>query len=68
MAGPPTPVKAPVLEVADLLALEKALAALAQGNLAAIPAGSLETVASYPRVFPVRGPIAFATGFPWNNR
>jgi len=68
MAGPPALIKAPVLGVADLIALENTLVALEQDNLAAIPPGGLDTVGSYPRVFPVRGVIKFATGFWWNNR
>ena len=51
---------APVLDVADLRALEATLVAIAGGT--AVSTGS------YPRVFPVRGPITFATGFAWNNR
>jgi len=53
-------VKAPVLEVADLRALDHALASLDEGGL---PSGGF-----YPRIFAVRGPIQFATGWPWNNR
>jgi glyoxylase-like metal-dependent hydrolase (beta-lactamase superfamily II) len=68
MAGPPAPVKAPVLQLADLAALEKTLSGLRDGSLETIPAGSLDTVASYPRVFPVRGTLTFATGYPWNDR
>jgi hypothetical protein len=46
--------------VADLRALEATLVAIDRGT--AVSAGS------YPRIFPVRGPITFATGFAWNNR
>jgi glyoxylase-like metal-dependent hydrolase (beta-lactamase superfamily II) len=60
MAEPPTPVRAPVLEVADLRALEATLVAIEQGKL--------QSTGFYPRVFPVRGVVTFATGFPWNNR
>jgi glyoxylase-like metal-dependent hydrolase (beta-lactamase superfamily II) len=60
MADPPAPVRAPVLEVADLQALEATLFGIEQGNL--------EATGFYPRVFPVRGVVTFATGFPWNNR
>src|SRR5215469_15519245 len=60
MADPPTPVSAPVLEAADLRALEATLIGIEQG--------SLESTGFYPRVFPVRGAVTFATGFPWNNR
>jgi hydroxyacylglutathione hydrolase len=60
MAEPPAPVRAPVLEVADLHALEAALLRIEQGKL--------QSSGFYPRVFPVRGAMTFATGFPWNNR
>src|SRR5262249_40173905 len=60
MAEPPAPVRAPVLEVADLRALEAALLQIEQG--------SLQATGLYPRVYPVRGAMTFATGFPWNNR
>jgi glyoxylase-like metal-dependent hydrolase (beta-lactamase superfamily II) len=60
VADDPVIIGAPVLEVADLRALEATLVAIDSG--AAISAGS------YPRIFPVRGPITFATGFAWNNR
>ena len=53
-------VVAPVLAVADLQALD--------GTLTAIAAGRLSATGFYPRVFPVRGPVKFATGWPWNNR
>jgi len=59
MAEPPAPVRAPVLEVADLRALEAALLQIEQG--------SLQATGLYPRVYPVRGAMTFATGFPWNN-
>jgi hypothetical protein len=60
MEGAPAPLRAPVLEVADLRALESTLASIARGG--AVSSGF------YPRVFPVRGSIKFATGWPWNNR
>jgi glyoxylase-like metal-dependent hydrolase (beta-lactamase superfamily II) len=60
MAEPPAPVRAPVLEVADLRALEAALLRIEQGKL--------QSAGFYPRVFPVQGAMTFATGFPWNNR
>jgi hydroxyacylglutathione hydrolase len=60
MADPPAPVAAPVLGVADLKALER--------TLSAIENGSPEWKGFYPRVFPVRGVVTFATGLPWNNR
>ncbi len=53
-------VSMPVLEVADLRALETTLTAIA--------AGTAVSTGFYPRIFPVRGPITFATGFVWNNR
>ena len=59
MAEPPAPVQVPVLEVADLRVLEAALLRIEEGNL--------QSTGSYPRVFPVRGAVTFATGFPWNN-
>jgi glyoxylase-like metal-dependent hydrolase (beta-lactamase superfamily II) len=60
MAEPPAPVRAPVLEAADLRALQAALFGIEHGEL--------ESRGFYPRVFPVRGVVTFATGFPWNNR
>jgi hydroxyacylglutathione hydrolase len=60
MADAPAPVRAPVLEVADLQALEATLVGIEQGKL--------NSTGFYPRVFPVRGAVTFATGFPWNNR
>jgi len=68
MAGPPAPVRAPVLELDDLRALQTTLIAIEQGRLATIDPDGLESVGGYPRVFPVRGIVAFATGYPWNNR
>jgi hydroxyacylglutathione hydrolase len=60
MEDEPAPVKAPVLEVADLRALERTLTAIEQGDI--------DSSGFYPRVFPVRGVIKFATGWAWNNR
>jgi hydroxyacylglutathione hydrolase len=60
MAEPPAPVAAPVLGVTDLEELER--------TLNAIDSGSIESKGFYPRVFPVRGIVTFATGLPWNNR
>ena len=60
MEDSPAPVRAPVLQVADLRALESALVS--------IEAGSLHSSGFYPRVFPVRGALTFATGWAWNNR
>ena len=68
MAGPPAPVEAPTLAVADLKALEVTLVALEQRKLEPIGSGSLEQVAGFPRVFPVSSRMSFATGFGWNNR
>ena len=59
MEDSPAPVRAPVLEVADLKALE--------GTLVAIEQGRLDSTGFYPRIFPVRGTLTFATGLPWND-
>jgi hypothetical protein len=53
-------ITAPLLGVADLRALEQSLKALEQGKLNA--------QGFYPRIYPVRGTIQFATGWSWNNR
>jgi glyoxylase-like metal-dependent hydrolase (beta-lactamase superfamily II) len=60
MADAPDVIAAPILGVTDLRALEATLIAIANGS--AVSTGF------YPRIFPVRGPIHFATGFAWNNR
>ncbi len=60
MASEPRGAAAPVMELADLRALET--------TLAGIESGSLASSGFYPRTFPVRGPTTFATGFSWNNR
>ena len=60
MEGSPAPLRAPVLEVEDLRALESTLKSIEHGH--ATSSGL------YPRIFPVRGAIIFATGWPWNNR
>ena len=60
MEDPAVAVQAPVLGVADLRALETALVAIDQGRL--------RHTGFYPRVFPVRGSLKFATGWAWNNR
>jgi len=60
MQAPPAPVRAPVLAVEDLAALERALVSMEQGRLTA--------TGFYPRRFPVRGVVQFATGWQWNNR
>jgi hydroxyacylglutathione hydrolase len=60
MEDPPAPVRAPVLQVADLRALERTLLLIKQGQ---VPSKGF-----YPQVFPVRGAVAFSTGWAWNNR
>jgi hydroxyacylglutathione hydrolase len=60
MQDAPAPVRAPVLEMADLKALE--------ATLEAIQEGKPSSRGFYPRIFPVRGPITFATGWSWNNQ
>jgi hypothetical protein len=60
MEDPSVAVTAPVLEVEDLRALD--------GTLTAMEQGELTSRGFYPRIFPVRGPIRFATGWMWNNR
>jgi hydroxyacylglutathione hydrolase len=60
MADAAPVVAAPVLEVADLRALEH--------TLVGIESGAAASSGWYPRVFPVRGSITFATGYSWNNR
>jgi hydroxyacylglutathione hydrolase len=60
MADPPAPVRAPVLQVADLRAVDRALTSIDRGDL---PARGF-----YPRLYPVRDPIRFAAGWAWNNR
>lgn len=49
----------PVLEVEDLHALERTLTLIEQGELS--------STGFYPRRFPVRGSVTFATGWAWNN-
>jgi len=60
MADPAAVVKAPVLGVADLRVLQSALVAIERGTL---PSSGF-----YPRIFPARASITFATGWAWNNR
>jgi hydroxyacylglutathione hydrolase len=60
MANPPAPVRAPVLEVADLQSLQRALTLIEQDRLT--------STGFYPRSFPVRGELKFVTGWDWNNR
>jgi len=60
MADAAPVIAAPMREIADLRALEHALIG--------IESGTAKSSGWYPRVFPVRGPISFATGFPWNDR
>jgi glyoxylase-like metal-dependent hydrolase (beta-lactamase superfamily II) len=67
-ADPAPQFRAPVLGTGDLKALATTLEALAAGRAAAGAPGSLETVLGYPRVYPIRDGLSFATGFAWNNR
>lgn len=60
MADAPEAIAAPVLGVEDLRALE--------ATLHGIDDASIASTGFYPRIYPVRGPIRFATGFAWNNR
>lgn len=60
MQDPPAPVRAPVMVVSDLEAVDAALLAIEKG--------SARSSGFYPRIFPVGGAMTFATGFPWNNR
>jgi hydroxyacylglutathione hydrolase len=60
MADDPATVSAPALDMADLRALER--------TLLGIRTGELKPVGFYPRIYPVRGMITFATGYSWNNR
>ncbi len=60
MADATDVIAAPVLGVDDLRALETTLVGIERGEMA--------STGFYPRIYPVRGPIVFATGFAWNNR
>ncbi len=60
MADNPAIVSAPVLDIADLRALERTLVQISNGELG--------SHGLYPRIYPVRGPVSFATGYPWNDR
>ncbi len=60
MADPPAPIRAPVLQVKDLRALEGALMSIARDNS--------PTSGFYPRIYPVQDSMKFATGWTWNNR
>lgn len=60
MADTSDVIAAPILGVTDLHALELTLVSIARGNIV--------STGFYPRIFPVRGPISFETGFAWNNR
>jgi len=60
MEDPNVAIKAPVLEVDDLHALDRTLTAIEQGQLA--------STGFYPRLFPMRGSVKLATGWAWNNR
>ena len=59
MEDPTVAIRAPVLEVDDLRALDRTLTGIEQGTLL--------SNGFYPRIFPVRGSIKLATGWPWNN-
>lgn len=60
MQDEPAPLQAPVLQVADLRALQSALTSINHGDSS--------SSGFYPRIFPVRGAVKFATGWAWNNR
>lgn len=68
MEGIPAPLRAPALAVADLRALEATLSGLQAGIVSRVPPHDFPTVLGYPVIYPVRGSISFATGYPWNNR
>ena len=60
LADNPGTISAPVLELSDLRALE--------ATLVKINSGHLSYSGHYPRIYPVRGPMTFGTGYTWNNR
>ncbi len=60
MADKAPTISAPVLEMADLYALEH--------TLERIKAGGPSNSGFYPRIYSVRGPITFASGYAWNNQ
>lgn len=60
MADATESVRAPVMGVADLKALER--------TLSDIDRGAANSRGFYPRVFPVKGPVEFDTGWAWDNR
>jgi hydroxyacylglutathione hydrolase len=60
LADNPGTISAPVLDVTDLRALEE--------TLVHISTNDLSYTGHYPRIYPVRGQITFATGYAWNNR
>jgi len=60
LADDPAVIAAPRLGLEDIRALRSTLQAIAGGR--AVPSGL------YPRVYPVRGPVRFGTGNPWNLR
>ena len=60
LADNPATISAPVLDVTDLRALE--------ATLVQISSSDLRYTGRYPRIYPVRGLITFATGYAWNNR
>ena len=68
MADPPAPIRAPVLAVDDLRALEAALVSLDHGTLAVEPHAEFPRAFGFPRVFHVSQTLKLVTGFSWNNR
>jgi len=68
MANPPAPVRAPVMAISDLNALERALTGMLAGTVGAQATGELPRILGYPRVYPVSDNMTFVTGYPWNNR
>jgi len=60
MADDPAGVRAPILGVADLKALQRALMQIDESGL--------RSEGFYPRIFPVNRDMMFATGFSWNLR
>ncbi len=60
LSDDPRTISVPTLDIRDLRALEQ--------TLVQINAGGLKNSGLYPRVYPVRGPLTFGTGFAWNNR
>jgi hydroxyacylglutathione hydrolase len=60
MADAPAPVRAPELGIDALRALQIALVGIDRGESS--------SQGFYPRIFPVKENIQFATGWPWSNR